>query len=531
MNLRLLAMRKQKIISNLLPSDFEDYIRAVNSGDLSADMRSPIVASISFVSNLLVDLKADKITISELKRALSITASNNHSACNDNKSVANNSNDSTEDNAHGKADVPPKRSRKGGKRSFDDYKNVTTERVSHESLSKGDLCPGCGMGKLYTGPDGKVMCFDGDALLKLSRYLIECLRCNSCGASFKARFNKPKWSNSARTTCILSRLNGLPFYRTSKMQAMYGLPVSNSTIWLQCSNAWRDVFAAIYDELLSEISACNHLYCDDTGAKILEYHDSDKACHTTIVCGHRASGEELLLYLTKNGYCGENIAPLMRGYKNLMSDASAMNIPHVDEEQLSKIVQFNCLFHGRAKFSEIRDSYHRECDYFLEQISQIYEVDRQAKNMSAKARLKLHKRLSWPYIKNIYRKIDELFKNKLIEPNSRLGSAMQYWRNHKKGLTRFLRRSGVALDNNISERNLKSMILQRKNSLFFATGKSAMILSGLASIAFTCQANNINAADYFNWVQDNMSKAVKDASSYMPWKYRDLMNNTERIAA
>ncbi|WP_250311031.1 hypothetical protein [Rickettsia endosymbiont of Oedothorax gibbosus] len=32
-------------------------------------------------------------------------------------------------------------------------------------------------------------------------------------------------------------------------------------------------------------------------------------------------------------------------------------------------------------------------------------------------------------------KIDELFNDKKVEPNSRLGQAMKYWINNKEGLT------------------------------------------------------------------------------------------------
>ncbi len=120
---------------------------------------------------------------------------------------------------------------------------------------------------------------------------------------------------------------------------------------------------------------------------------------------------------------------------------------------------------------------------------------------------------------------------KLVEPNSALGKAMNYWLNNKTGLTRFLKVKGAPLDNNKSERALKSIILQRKNSLFFKTRNSAAIWSGLSSIVRTCEANGINGFAYFNWIQTNWNKVQKDASSYLPWKYLEYRNNTELVAA
>jgi hypothetical protein len=523
-------VKKQKLLSKLAPQDFENCIKEIEHQEIDDVTKSVSIACMNFASNLMVDLKANKITISELKKAFAVVKSDSEdSAANDNN-LANEKTSSLE-NSWQKKRNKSKSKRKGGKRSFADYSNIPAEDVKHESLDTGDICPDCGIGKLYKGADGKALCINGGAPLNVSRYKIECLRCNGCGRNFKAKFNKPKWSNSAKTSCILSRLHGIPFYRLSKLQDMYGMGLSHSTIWMQCLKVWEEVGNSIFEELRSEIALSHNLYCDDTGAKILEFYGSERACHTTVVCGERSDGEQLLLYITKNNYCGENIAPLMVGHKNLMSDASSMNKPHVDQDQLSKIVMFYCLYHGQAKFKEIESSYPEECGYFLEQISNIYKIDREARNMPAKKRLRLHKRYSTQYVNNIYRKITELFKNRLIEPNSRLGSVMRYWRKHKKELTRFLKKSGVSLDNNVSERNLKSMILQRKNSMFFATEKSAAILSGLASIVFTCSANGISAADYLDWIQENASKASSNPSSYMPWKYRETINHTERIAA
>lgn len=108
---------------------------------------------------------------------------------------------------------------------------------------------------------------------------------------------------------------------------------------------------------------------------------------------------------------------------------------------------------------------------------------------------------------------------------------MNYWLNNKEELTRFLKVKGGPLDNNKSERALKNMILQRKNSLFFKTKNSAAILSGLSSIVRTCEANGINGFAYLNWVQANWVKAQKDASGYLPWQYLEYRNDSQLEAA
>ena len=98
---------------------------------------------------------------------------------------------------------------------------------------------------------------------------------------------------------------------------------------------------------------------------------------------------------------------------------------------------------------------------------------------------------------------------------------MNYWLNHRKKLTAFLRFKGVALDNNQAERALKRMIIQRKNSLFFYSRDSAEVLSGMASIVATCKENNINAFGYLNWIQENWKLAQDAPGNFLPWNYQD----------
>ena len=65
--------------------------------------------------------------------------------------------------------------------------------------------------------------------------------------------------------------------------------------------------------------------------------------------------------------------------------------------------------------------------------------------------------------------LEQQFEERLVEPNSSLGKAIAYLRNHWETLTRFLQVERAPLDNNIVERALKLVIRQRKNSLFYAT--------------------------------------------------------------
>jgi hypothetical protein len=195
-----------------------------------------------------------------------------------------------------------------------------------------------------------------------------------------------------------------------------------------------------------------------------------------------------------------------------------------------QIIIFYCLSHGRRKFVDLLGSFKEECTYFILEIAEINKNDTYCKTRFYResARLKYHKMHSAKHISNIYKEIYRLFDKKLVEPNSALGKAMNYWITHKEELTRFLRVKGVRLDNNCSEERLRFIINQRKNSLFYKSRASAAVWSGFASIVKTSEDNKINVFAYLNWIQENSKEIQKDPESYLPWKFAEYLSNTEK---
>lgn len=442
-----------------------------------------------------------------------------------------------------------------GKNSFENYKDASTTRLHPENVCSGDECPCCHKGKMYESEDRKLLQFTGNRPVEVSRYLKTVYRCNNCGYMVANNKNIEKWTNSSRSSIILQRIYGMPFYRLSQIQTLSGVPISCSTLWEQYLYTWNEGGAReIFGWLLGTLAECKDFKIDDTSAKILSVIKDNKllkeqgkkkgrSCYSTTICSKTASGEVIILYLTGNKHAGENIGNILKIRQDqtssitIMRDASSNNNPVLREEEykwlLNLITIINCLAHGQRKFVELEQFYPEECGYFLEQTGGIYHNEHQCNNMnlSLEDKLKYHQEHSAKYISNVYNKIDQLFNEKKVEPNSKLGQAIRYWINNKAGLTQFLKVPLESLDNNWAERSLKTLILQRKNSLFFKTIDSAVVHSGMTSIVKTCSENSINAFKYLNWLQDNCTKAKKDPIRYTPFAYTKYMNDTELIKA
>lgn len=429
--------------------------------------------------------------------------------------------------------------KKKGKYSYNDYPDAQTINIpAGNGLETGCKCPECNIGKLYISDPRRLLSFSGTAPVNVKRYSKEVLRCNACQKEFMNSQRIDKWNNSARSTIALHKIMGMPFNRMVNLQQLYNIPVSEGAMWHQIETLWQDCGEAIYQTIYMVAANCKHYYVDDTGVQILEVTENNKylpkieqrKCNTTIICTKTDELRDITLYVTDNKHCGENFATLLAARTNdmtdikLMSDASSNNLSKLDSAKLSIISIFKCMAHGRRKFHELLSFEPLYCMYFIKEIGSIYKNDDYCKdnNFTVGQRLAYHQKESTSHIDNIYQKIDILFETKAVEPNSGLGKAMKYWLKHKAGLTKFLFIGGMSLDNNIAEQGFKNIILQRKNSYFFKTKKSAAILSGLTSIIMTCKQNGINAYGYLNWLQEHWLQAQKNPCDYLPWKYKEI---------
>ena len=102
----------------------------------------------------------------------------------------------------------------------------------------------------------------------MERHKKAVLRCNACGLEFMSHQQVHKWDYMARSSIVLQRLYGMPFYRLSKLQSLYNIPVAESTLWLQVLSLWEDGYE-IYQQLMTVAKDSKLFYSDDTGAKIL----------------------------------------------------------------------------------------------------------------------------------------------------------------------------------------------------------------------------------------------------------------------
>jgi hypothetical protein len=425
-----------------------------------------------------------------------------------------------------------------GRNGVDDYPCAQRVAVEHPTLKSGDPCPEplC-RGKLY---DTRVASQDVELKaqppVEATIYERQVLRCASCQKTFTAPLPPQAYGSKYHPSvdAILSVMRyalGMPHHRLAQWQKWAGIPLSASTQYERVE-AMANAVLPVFRHL--ETIAANRplLQSDDTGARILTLQAENKTrapdertgIFTTGIVARGLDGElpPIVLYASGRRHAGENLDRLLNqrteeaGDVIHLADASSM-VP-----KSPRRVSANCNTHMRRYFIEAYEAFPEHCERVLEDIATIYQYDDKTRGMSPEARLAYHQQNSRPVMEALYRWIEEQFRERLVEPNSRLGKAFSYVKNHWRGLTRFLEVPGVPLDNNETEQELKPSQRHRKNSLFFKTQTGAEVGDVLLSVIRTSVKNHIDPVHYLTAIATHAAEVRRSPESWLPWSYQTL---------
>lgn len=432
-----------------------------------------------------------------------------------------------------------------GRNSAAEYTGAERIKIRHESLQTGDRCPECRQGKVYSQrePHTRIRIV-GQAPIQATVYEMESLRCNGCGQVFTAEppaesIGEKYDATAAAMMAQLRYGSGMPFQRLERLQKSLGIPLPAATQWDVVEQASGPVWPA-FDELVRQAAQGEVMHNDDTGMRILklarEPAPAGKAERTGVFTTgilSKVGVWMIALYFSGWKHAGENLADVLKhrvsGLAPLiqMCDALSRNAPQLTAGV--RVLLAFCLAHGRRQFVDVAGNFPEQCRYVLETLGGVWHHDQLAREqrLTPEQRLLFHQKHSGPAMNALKEWMQAQLDDRLVEPNSGLGKAIQYMLRHWTELTLFLREVGAPLDNNIVERMLKKAILHRKNSLFYKTMNGAAVGDLFMSLIHTCELNGANPFEYLTELQRHAEELRTNPSAWMPWNYRQTL---ERLA-
>ncbi len=102
-----------------------------------------------------------------------------------------------------------------------------------------------------------------------------------------------------------------------------------------------------------------------------------------------------------------------------------------------------------------------------------------------------------------------------------MAEAVNYALGHWEELNVFSTDGAVEIDNNISEREMKRIVLNRKNSLFVGNPRGGRTAAILASLTSTCRRHDVDPQLYITQLLVNLpALRISDLPAWLPdrWK-------------
>lgn len=304
----------------------------------------------------------------------------------------------------------------------------------------------------------------------------------------------------------------LPLVRQEKIFKRLDIPISPSTMV-----GWIEEFASrampIVDELQKRIRRGGVAYSDDTSIPVMM--DSKPGVAHRGAMWLYSNGSDAVVFDYSQGR--EKAVPMnwlngFRGYLHTDGYAAYISVHH-----LGGVEPVYCYAHARRKFLAALESGDELARRSLTLIGRLFLVDRFARE----------KKLSLAEFKAARERVSRRLLEKLtthwikigpqVLPQSLLGKALAYVQKRIGGFKTFLKSPRLRLDNNLSERELRRVVVGRKSYMFCGSEEGARRAAVIYSLVGTCELIGLNPNQYFLEVMQRLSMNREcSASSLMP---------------
>ncbi len=314
---------------------------------------------------------------------------------------------------------------------------------------------------------------------------------------------------------------GLPFYRQSQDLAWDGVTISRQDMTNWALNLSDIYLRPVYDMLCAQVRMYSYNQVDETRWTVID--DGRRAGSVSYIWAHTTS--ELLEVPPIVVYCFE----LTRGtdhlrsfygnqFKGNITSDGYVSYPVYASEHEDEVTVSGCLAHCRRYFWYallILDvtGCSQEQIYTLPEvralflISEIYAADEPLKEVSAQERKEARDKTVRKKVNAFFDFIDSLDVGN-PEYSAKLVQAVNYARNQKEKLLKFLDDPYIPIDNLNVERRIRPVSTIRRNSLFSYSTNGAEAFTIILSLVETAKANGAHPYYYLKYLLEIMPEFV-----------------------
>lgn len=326
----------------------------------------------------------------------------------------------------------------------------------------------------------------------------------------------------------------LPLYRLQRIYERQGLFLPRSTLcdWLA---ACADLLQPLYARMMQIVLQSRVLHTDDTIVKMQELKTHLLiTARLWVYVGDAAHPYNVFDFTRTRQRDGpQRFLADYRGY--LQADAfsgyDGLYLPDA-ATATARIVEVACNAHARRKFYEARGSDALRAHRALAYYRQLYELESSASRNSfdETQRLRMRQELALPILERFRLWLES--ERADVLPKSPLGEAIAYALRNWTALLRYTEAGFLAIDNNVSEREMKRIAIGRKNWLFVGSPKGGATASVLFSFTSTCQRLGVEPWSYLEDILARLpATAADDIDALLPDRWQALRKSSSASAS
>ena len=190
------------------------------------------------------------------------------------------------------------------------------------------------------------------------------------------------------------------------------------------------------------------------------------------------------------------------------------------DNELTDIEHICCMAHVRAKFKYAYDQGKDiRAQRFLIEIGKLYDLERKYKERGL-SRDEITRERNSAKTKDIVATLSMLLHETLRDEVQPMGDlmlkALHYLQHFWNQLFAYLKDGLYCIDNNIAERSIRPMTVERKNSLMFGSHKGAEMSAIFHTFIETCKINGISTIEYFKKLLSELLTGNNNYASLLP---------------
>ena len=328
----------------------------------------------------------------------------------------------------------------------------------------------------------------------------------------------------------------LPLYRQAQMLLAQGLDIKRAILAFWVGYAAAEL-KPLYLRLRELILASGKIAVDETVVPVLDpgRGRTKKGYFWAIARDDRPWGgtdPPAVAYSYAPGRGAVHGLKLLEQYRGIVQcDGYAAYKNIADATSGEAVTLAFCWAHLRRRFVDIaKDGSAPIASEALERIAALYAIETTIRGYIARERRAVRQEKSKPVVLAL----KAWFEQQLVRVSAKsvIAEAIRYGLNHWDGLTLFLDDGRIELDNNVVERGIRPIVLNRKNALFAGHDQGAENWACIASLIETCKLHGVDPQTY---ITDVLTKLVNlwpasRLDELLPWTWV-AKHSTNRLAA